>query len=240
MEDHLGEALQVKPGDQVLDAGCGIGHVAIRTASLGVHVQAIDITTHHVAKARQNVRARNLEQSITVQQMDYHDLSKFPDGEFDAVYTMETFVHAHNPAHVLSEFFRVMKPGGRLVMREYDHISSKMDARSAKAMAQVNDLSAMPGAQMFDEGVLEKFIQDAGYERIVMEDISSRIVPLAWLFYIVASVPYMFVKLLHLEKVFINAMCAVEAYKLLDKGYARYISISALKPEGKAKRKSVK
>ena len=54
MEDHLFRSLQLKSGAKVLDAGCGVGHVAIRFALKGLQVEGIDIVDHHVQKAQRS------------------------------------------------------------------------------------------------------------------------------------------------------------------------------------------
>lgn len=58
-----------------------------------------------------------LEDVINIKKMDYHSLGGFGDKEFDGVYTMETFVHATEPEVAAREFWRILKPGGKLVMR---------------------------------------------------------------------------------------------------------------------------
>ena len=54
MEDYLFRSLALEAGAQVLDAGCGAGHVAIRLAQHGLRVQGIDVVDHHVRKAERS------------------------------------------------------------------------------------------------------------------------------------------------------------------------------------------
>ena len=54
MEDHLFHSLGLEPGAEVLDAGCGVGHVAIRFAQQGLRVQGIDVVDHHIQKAQRS------------------------------------------------------------------------------------------------------------------------------------------------------------------------------------------
>ncbi|KAH3917696.1 hypothetical protein HBH56_043690 [Parastagonospora nodorum] len=86
----------------------------------GLNVQAIDITPHHVANAKKNVRGYGLQDRIKVDYANYHNLSQFPDASFDGIYTMETFVHADDPIKVLNNFKRLLKPGGVVVLHEAD------------------------------------------------------------------------------------------------------------------------
>lgn len=47
MEEELFQSLELSVGNQVLDAGCGIGHVAMHFARRGARVQGIDIVDRH-------------------------------------------------------------------------------------------------------------------------------------------------------------------------------------------------
>lgn len=105
MEEKLYTRLGLEPGSRVLDAGAGSGYVAIYMARKGLNVQAIDITPHHLADARKNIKKQNLEAKIAVEYGDYHNIS-YPDESFNGIYTMETFVHADDPVKVLRNFYR--------------------------------------------------------------------------------------------------------------------------------------
>jgi cyclopropane fatty-acyl-phospholipid synthase-like methyltransferase len=94
MEDKLATALNLKKGAYILDAGCGVGHVAINLVTRhGFKVQGIDIIDQNIAKFRRNIAQYGLsEDQFAVRKMDYHHLNSFANGMFDGVYTMETFV----------------------------------------------------------------------------------------------------------------------------------------------------
>jgi len=118
MGDKLAQVLALPPGAHVLDAGCGVGHVALRmTKTYGLRVSGIDIVDHHIAKAHGNIARSGLpEGTITVRKMDYHHLESLADESLDGVYTMETFVHATEPEAVLGGFYRLLRPGGRVAL----------------------------------------------------------------------------------------------------------------------------
>lgn len=111
MEDQLGAILHLPRGFIVLDAGCGVGHVALHVAEkLWLRIQPIDIVDRHIAKARANVAKAEVPApggAISVRRMDYHHLEVLESASLDGVYTMETFVHATDPAAVLAGFYRL-------------------------------------------------------------------------------------------------------------------------------------
>ncbi|KAL2019363.1 hypothetical protein VTK56DRAFT_9743 [Thermocarpiscus australiensis] len=111
MEEKMFRALDFPEGSQVLDAGCGVAHVALYMARHGLRITGIDIIDHHIAKAKRNIARSGLPPGqVTVQKMDYHHLESIPDQSHDGVYTMET-VHATDPETALAGFCRIPRPG---------------------------------------------------------------------------------------------------------------------------------
>ncbi|KAK7928077.1 S-adenosyl-L-methionine-dependent methyltransferase [Apiospora marii] len=233
MEDKMAQALALPAGSMVLDAGCGVGHVALRMAKThGLHVKAIDVTDHHVVKAQKNIKRAGLPEDVSsAQRMDYHHLESFANESFDGIYTMETLVHATDPKLVLEGFYRLLKPGGRLVEFEFEH--DPVDEASkglANSMVKINQYSAMPTNAASRPGVLKTMLEAAGFEDVVVRDYSENIRPMTRAFFAFAIVPYLFVRLFGLERRFINTVAGVESYRGRD--HWRYVAISATKPRG--------
>jgi ubiquinone/menaquinone biosynthesis C-methylase UbiE len=220
MEEKLYERLGLQPGARVLDAGAGSGYVAMTMAKHGLNVQAIDITPHHLADARKNVKQNGLEDKIQVDYGNYHDLSAFPDSSFDGIYTMETFVHADDPLKVLGNFKRLLKPGGVLVMHEADF------SRNSETLQEVLRLSHCQNT--LAEGGYEELLKKAGFKDLSLEDYTEEVLPMWRLFGVVGYIPYQIFKVLGIEDRFINVMAGVEAW--LNWGDGRYISVRAVKP----------
>ncbi|KAI0893418.1 S-adenosyl-L-methionine-dependent methyltransferase [Annulohypoxylon nitens] len=233
MEDKMAEVIALPPGSQVLDAGCGVGHVALRMAKKhGLRVEAIDIVDHHVAKAQRNVeRARLPQGAVSVRKMDYHHLESFGDESLDGIYTMETFVHATDPKAVLAGFYRILRPGGHLAQFEYDHNTLDTAPQDiAASMVQVNKYSAMPTNAISHPGVFKKMLEEVGFENVIVRDYSDNIRPMTRIFFLLAVVPYFFIRLFKLERYFINTVAGVGSYR--GREHWHYVAISATKPGG--------
>lgn len=234
MEDNLISTLALPQGSNVLDAGCGGGYVAIHLAKAGYNVHGIDVVDRHVAKAKRNAAAQGVASRVKVSKGDYHHLDAFSDGSFDGAYTMETFVHATDPEAAAAEFFRVIRPGGSLAMYEYDHLDfSTQTEEFGTSWTTINKYAAMPASDRFKQGVLEKILEDAGFEDVVAENLSDNVMPMLRLFYILAFIPYMIVAFFGLKAYFINTVAGYEGYVYRDG--ARYIRVSARKPLGNEK-----
>ena len=234
MEDHLFEILNLERGSIVLDAGCGVGDVAIRMAQKGLRVNCIDVVDRHIVKANRKIKKGGWEHAIKVQRMDYHHLDAIEENSLDGAYTMETLVHATDAGAVLREFYRVLKPGGRMVSFEYDHPTlSSAPSGLRNSWKDINNFAAMPAFDSFEDGVLENVFERAGFVDIVTEDLTTNITPMLRFFYVLAFLPYIFVKLFGLEAYFINTVAGVEGYRSIQ--YSRYIAISATKPSESSK-----
>ncbi len=235
MEDRLFDSLDLQPGAEVLDAGCGVGHVAMHLARKGLRVQGIDVVSNHLKWAQQEIRANGLEKEVTVRLMDYHHLDDLHSESFNGVYTLETFVHATDPEKALGEFFRVLKPGGSIALYEYDHpdldaISKDIPKDLMASMEQINSRASMPANVSFSQGALQSMLERQGFENVVREDLTENMRPMIRLFFLVAYIPYLIICLLGIQAWFVNTQAGVEGYRVLRKGFWRYVAVTAKKP----------
>lgn len=229
MEDQLAARLSLEPGSKVLDAGCGMGDVARYQARVhGLTVSGIDILDFNVAEANARSRRLGLDGKTSFQVGDYHELP-FTESTFDGAYTMETFVHSANPAKALSEFYRVLKPGGRMVMFEYSRAPDEFaSAKARQALADVCEIAAMPAWLELYDGELEKLLTQAGFKVESKQDVTDKILPMLQVFSILGKVPYAIARLLNKREKAINAMSGVELYRHREAW--RYRIYTATKP----------
>ncbi|WP_208870211.1 class I SAM-dependent methyltransferase [Streptomyces monomycini] len=214
MEDRMGETLAQPAGARVLDAGCGVGDVAGRLAGrFGLRIHGVDLLDAHVAQARRRARRRGLDHLLTFSHSDYAALD-FPDESFDAVYTMETLVHAADAEAVLEQFHRVLKPGGRLVMFEYAReAATRMPAPAAEVFRELNDWAAMPSFQRFTYGTLERLTAEAGFSVRGVEDISRSMWPMLRCFAVIGALPGAGFQAARLRRHSVNTLSAVEFWR---------------------------
>jgi 2-polyprenyl-3-methyl-5-hydroxy-6-metoxy-1,4-benzoquinol methylase len=99
--------LHAIPQGRLLDVGCGSGEWLLSMRELGWKVDGIDFDENAVATARKQgleVRHGALEQQ------------DFPGNSFDAVTLNHVIEHVPNPIETLAECFRILKPGGKLIV----------------------------------------------------------------------------------------------------------------------------
>ena len=229
METELAKNLDLPAGSKVLDAGCGMGDVASFLASKhGLEVTGIDILDFNIDEAQKRIKKRGLQSLVHIHLMSYANID-IEDEYFDAVYTMETFVHANNPAQVLREFYRVLKPGGKLVMFEYSHDPfESMSATAVRDFTEMNKLAAMPAFQKFTHGVLENNLRKAGFKDIETQNITPHMLPMVKVFAYIARIPVALLTLLGKRHKLVNGMSGVILWK--HRKHFRYSIYTATKP----------
>jgi trans-aconitate methyltransferase len=99
------ELLAPRPGERILDLGCGDGPLTSKLADLGCWVVGVDASPEMIAAAR----ALGLEAHV----MDGHALQF--DSEFDAVFSNAALHWMTQPGKVIAGVWRALKPGGRFV-----------------------------------------------------------------------------------------------------------------------------
>ena len=112
----------LRPGERVLDVGCGSGDLALSAArqvgSRGA-VWGIDAAPQMVEVARSKAKRRRLNVQFQVEAVE---VLPFPDASFDVV--LSSLMMHHLPGELrrraLAEIRRVLRPGGRIVIVDLD------------------------------------------------------------------------------------------------------------------------
>ena len=120
---HVGEfrrqgydLMRLRPGDAVLDVGCGAGEVCVELAAIvgpEGRVAGVDLSEAMVEAARRTVSASAC--SVELGTASVYALP-YADGAFDAVRAERVFQHLDNPEAALREMLRVTKPNRKSVV----------------------------------------------------------------------------------------------------------------------------
>lgn len=222
----------IKPGDQVLDAGCGQGVAACDIAArTGAQVEGITIVDFEVPKAEARAARLGVSATTGFSVMDY-SATRFPDARFDVIYTTETLSHSPDIDRTLREFYRILRPGGRVAFFEYSIAeTAEFTQREWQLFERIAEGSAMVGLRAFRHDRFAGRMAAAGFVDAVEENITANVLPslqwlrrFAWLPYYLITWP------LGRQYQNPNRSAAVVYCAMAEKGLIRYNAYSARKP----------
>ena len=170
---------------------------------------------------------RKLEESVMVEELDYSNLGIVGQDTFDGVFTMESLRHPFEPERVFAEFFRVLKPSGKLVLHEF----AWSDAMSSPGgfVTSAEMLTSLNHVPLFEEMKLKEMVKRQGFKDVVVEDISVYIMPLLRLVSVMAYIPSLFIRHCGLQRFFANQTSAVILYRGMKLGYLKYLLVKGRK-----------
>lgn len=112
----LADMVQVKAGDLILDAGCGVAGSGIWLAqNRGAKVVELNIVRKQLNKGVKLADRNRVGNALYFTEADYHRLP-FLDGSFDVFWSLESIEHSDDVHSFIKEAFRVLKSGGRAVI----------------------------------------------------------------------------------------------------------------------------
>lgn len=119
--DFLRETLQPRPGDRILDVGCGVGTAEVQLGQLGISQLRLfgsDLIVSRVRDAITAARSHNIRVGFAAA-----DACRLPfkSGAFDATFCVAVLQHVRDLPAAVQEFTRVTKPGGRVLVVEPDN-----------------------------------------------------------------------------------------------------------------------
>ena len=182
-------AVAPQPGERILDVAAGTGTSSAALARNGARVVAADFSEGMLRLGRLRQQHNPFVEFV---QADATQLP-FGDASFDAVSISFGLRNVVEPKRALSEFARVLKPGGRLVVCEFSHPRSALvragyDAYLLYGMPLLVRLSSSnPDAYQYlmesiadwpSQQALSGWLREAGFERVAHRDLTGGIVAL--------------------------------------------------------------
>ncbi len=119
--DFLAETLRPRPGNRILDVGCGEGTAEVRIGRLHVsqiRMVGVDVMIERVMVARHQTAGHN--QRVAYATADACHLP-FHDGVFDSTFCVAVLQHIADVETAVAEFARVTRAGGRVLAVEPDN-----------------------------------------------------------------------------------------------------------------------
>ena len=172
MNRVMADKAAVKAGERVLDAGCGMGSACFWLAE---HRQAkatgISIVPEQIADC-QRVQAQRAMPGLDFVLADYCH-TPFPDASFEVVWACESVCHAEHKVDFYREAFRLLKPGGRLVMAEYMRTSRTLSEHHESLLQQWLHPWAIRDIDTRDEHLVHA--RNVGFQSAEIQDVTPQV-----------------------------------------------------------------
>ena len=163
---RLFQRVELRPGQDVLDIGCGTGTLAVALArrNPGVHVTGVDPDGKALAIARRKARRARVEVRLLLGRSE--DLP-YADASFDHVFSSFMFHHLdqHEKRATLRQVQRVLRPTGAFHMLDF-----RAERRPRRALGRALDvLRATPKLRGQLEPDVEAMLREGGFLEPVVE-----------------------------------------------------------------------
>ncbi|MGE5582109.1 MAG: methyltransferase domain-containing protein [Bacillota bacterium] len=146
------------PGSEVADIGTGTGYLALGLAKYAAKVRAIDSSAAMLAVAGDDLAKAGLH-NVELIEGDAHDLP-VADAALDIVYANLLLHHLLEPGLAIKEMFRVLKPGGRVIITDINQHSH--------GWVKAEKFDLWLG---FEREEIRQWFQEAGFLKITIADL---------------------------------------------------------------------
>lgn len=163
--DRMVELLELRKGDHVADIGAGTGYISWRMAQrVGPEgkVYAVDIQPEMLELLEAQMKKRGLKNVVPV--LGGVSDPKLPPASIDLAIMVDVYHELEQPAEMLENIFKALKPGGRIAFVEYRAEDPNVPIKNVHKMseAQVKKEAAAAGLQW------EKTYSDLPWQHLII------------------------------------------------------------------------
>ncbi|MGW8813323.1 class I SAM-dependent methyltransferase [Gordonia terrae] len=159
------EKLRLKPGDRLLDIGCGWGGMVRYAARRGVHAIGATLSAEQAQWAQKAIADEGLGEFAEVRHSDYRDIT---ESGFDAVSSIGLTEHigVHNYPAYFGFMRDKLRPGGMLL----NHCITRPDNASRSKAGSFIDRYVFPDGELTGSGKIISKLQDVGGMEVIHEE----------------------------------------------------------------------
>jgi tocopherol O-methyltransferase len=179
--EELLQWAQVQQAERILDVGCGIGGSSLYLAQkFNASATGITLSPVQAARAKERAQAMGLDSSRSTFLVADALNMPFADNSFDLVWSLESGEHMPNKKQFLQECYRVLQPGGTLIMatwchRSLDGAAGQLTGDERRHLADIYRVYALPYVISLPE--YEAIAQNLGFKDLRTADWSTAVAP---------------------------------------------------------------
>ena len=165
---RFADQVQADSDSHVLEVGSGSGGPAVYLArARGCSVTGIDINEHGIRNAERLSAAQGLTDRVAFRVVDANQPLPFASAMFDAVLSNDAICHIANRHDTLAEWYRVLRPGGRMLFTDAMIITGVVSADDLAIRSSIGFYLFLP------PGENEAMIRRAGFTLLQTEDLTA-------------------------------------------------------------------
>lgn len=166
--DHILRKLRIKPGQTLLDVGCGWGALARMAARrYGARAHGITLSEEQYRYALEKIEEEGLSGMVRVDLMDYRDLPR--DASYDRIVSVGMFEHIglNSFPDYFGTIYRVLKPGGLFL----NHGITNDSGWTPNPMREFLNRYVFPDGELTRISVVARAMEEAGFELLDVESL---------------------------------------------------------------------
>ncbi len=163
--------LALSEASYALEIGCGSGGPALFLArTTGMRVIGIDVNEHGIAQANRLAQEQQLAERARFEQIDAGEPLPFANESFDAVVCIDAINHLPDRSAALTEWHRLLKPGGRLLFTDPVTVTGLVSAEELEIRSSIGFFLFAP------LGEDARLLQQAGFTVERQEDTTANVI----------------------------------------------------------------
>jgi tocopherol O-methyltransferase len=167
------------PPQEILDVGCGIGGSSLYLAQkFGARVTGITLSPVQANRAQERARAAGLGSTTGFQVANALEMP-FADNSFDFVWSLESGEHMPDKVKFLQECYRVLKPGGKLMLATWCHrpttATTPLNRDEEKHLQDIYRVYCLP--YVVSLPTYTEIVEQCGFKDLRVDDWSTAVEP---------------------------------------------------------------
>lgn len=165
--------------NNILDVGCGIGGSSLYLAhKFAANVTGITLSPVQAARATERARAASLDSNVKFLVANAL-LMPFDDNSFDFVWSLESGEHMPDKTQFIAECYRVLRPGGKLILATWCHretgMAGDLTTSEIKHLKEIYRVYCLPYVISLSE--YQAIAHQCGFNNIKTDDWSTAVAP---------------------------------------------------------------
>ena len=173
-QDKFISWLNLSQGKILLDIACGSGGPALRIAEkTGCSILGIDVHEQAISTANSLAAQRGFKERAEFRIVDASANLQFADASCDAITCIDAINHLPDRRQVITEWARILRPGGRLLFTDPITITGPLSATEIAVRSSIGFFLFVP------PGFDERIISDCGLQLVWRDDVTANMAKIA-------------------------------------------------------------